>query len=187
MKFEVIACLTGILVLILSCKNYKPLNTRGKIQTINATVWSIGLIFWPLLWYKLLGHDLASRKEALVSLMWPIVVIGLDLYLLSTFPNRHRTKKQLLNMDSGTICSLTFAMAGVLSTQFPQNKKCCHSIFMYAIIGCLIFILPITNGSPDSIENIGLEAIQRISLTFSTAFLIAGTLLMKSKPQEITD
>ena len=86
-----------------------------------------------------------------------------------------KSKKQFLNMDANAICSLTFALSAILGA---SRDKCCHKVFLYAIFGCIIFVMPSPNIPDNVIENIVIETIQKVFLTCSTGLLLGGSLLM---------
>lgn len=181
MKFVNISLLCGLFVVIFTYVKLSEASAyREKSHIVSASIYSLALLVWPLVWYEALGTQVISNKFSIVSLLWPIIILGFDVAMLKSNNDEVQSKKGILNIDSNTICSLTFALAGILASQFPDKKVCCSKLFMYAIIGCLVFILPFSHSSSSSMEVVGLECFQRVCLTFSTSFLIAGTLYMNS-------
>ena len=179
MRHEVMTGVVGSIVVALGVHAVSKTPTfREKTQIINAAIWTVALSGWPLLWRRLVGSDVASQSVAWIGLMWPIAVIALDMSLIGTHSDAVQSKRNLLNMDSNTICSLTFAMAGILASKQDKTRECCTSLFMYAIVGCLVFVLPSSHGASDAPAVAAFEAFQRVSLTFSTALLIAGAVHM---------
>lgn len=187
MKFVIVSSLCGFLVVMLSYAKLREASAyREKSNIINAAIYSVALLVWPLVWYKALGTQVINNRFSSVSLLWPIIILGFDIAMLKNSSDDVHSKKGVLNIDSNTICGLTFALSGILGSQFPTKKLCCSKLFMYAIIGCLVFILPFSHTSSSSMEVVTLECIQRVFLTFSTSFLIAGTLYMNSEVHEST-
>ena len=179
MKVFLIATVCSLIVIIYMFANLDYAKVcREKRLVITATVYTLSLIWWPLLWYKAVGSDCVNNK-ILISLLWPVIILMFDVYMLQNDTNDVQSKSTFLNVYSNTVCSLTFALAGILAAQFPEKKSCCFKLFMYAVIGCLLFIIPFAHSSTASMEVITLETLQRVSLTFATAFLIAGTLEMQ--------
>lgn len=177
MRCALLALLCGMFVLTLCVLKVDSVyDHREKAHVVNGSVITLALLCWPLLWYSIIGNS--EKQYSWISLIWPIVILSFELKLLTSQSEIAQQKRSFLNMDSSTVFSLTFAMAGLLVSQHPEKKECCSSLFMYAIVGCLIFVLPVSHGSHMALEVVTLEAVQRVCLTFSTAFLIAGTLHM---------
>ena len=88
------------------------------------------------------------------------------------------SKKGLLSMDANAICSLTFALSGILGA---SQDKCCHNIFLCSVLGCIAFVMPSPDIPEQTIDNIVIETIQKICLTYSTGLLLGGSMLLINK------
>ena len=79
-------------------------------------------------------------------------------------------------MDANLICTLTFALGSVLGA---HKDKCCQNLFLYGVLGCIIFVFPNPNAPEETIENIIIESIQKIVLIYSTGLLLSGAFLLQ--------
>ena len=119
--------------------------------------------------------------EALPCLLWPLLIIGVDIGSLrgTTGDIRTLSKRNVLTMDANTICSLTFAVSSVVGA---QKHECCRKIFMYAIIACIAFVIPAPHASsPDSVNTVVIEAAQKAVLAYATGLLLGGIMLTAFK------
>ena len=150
----------------------KSVKTKSAITT--ATVWSIALVCWPLLWKWVVGEE-SSNLVALPGLLWPIGLIIYDLHCLIEDESTMRSRRPSLSMDANTICSLTFALSSILGA---HNNECCKNIFMTAILGCIAFVLPTPHTSENELHTSVSESVQKSILSFSTGLVLTGILLM---------
>ena len=100
----------------------------------------------------------------------------------STYEAQVQSKRSILTMDANSICSLTFALSSIAGA---QNSKCCKEIFMYAVIGCIAFVMPAPHTHLNAIENVSIEALQKSVLACATGLLLAGIMLV-SRHNEVS-
>jgi hypothetical protein len=100
----------------------------------------------------------------------------------TTYEAAHtQSKRQLLSIDSNAICSLTFALSGLIGA---QKHPCCNKIFLFAVLGCIVFILPAPYANSDCREAMMIESFQKVILSYATGLLIGGILMvMSDNPQ----
>lgn len=153
------------------------LRARTHFQMFGAYASMIAL--WPLVWAIALGE---SRRDsiALPSLLWPIVIIAIDMVGMrhSTFESHAESRKSLMNMDANAICSLTFALSSIVSA---QEDACCKRIFLFAVLFCVAFVLPSIHSSSSSSIPITIEAAQKGVLAYATGLLLAGVLIASKR------
>ena len=132
------------------------------------------MILWPLICKIVLKDRLYN---VLPVLLWPIIVLGLDVYLLKyhTFEQHTSKNKNILNMDANAICSLTFALSSLLGS---HKDECCKNIFIYGVLGCIAFVMPTPETPAETIESVLIDNVQKVILTYSTGLLLAGSLLL---------
>ena len=145
------------------------LRARTHIQIFGA--WIVMIACWPFVWALALGarHD----AIALPSLLWPIVIIAIDMVgMRHTAYESHTQSKSLLNMDANAICSSAFALSSIVSA---QENACCKRIFSSP---CLLRRLcaAVDSRHVASIP-IAIEALQKGFLAYATGLLLAGVLI----------
>lgn len=153
---------------------------RIRARTIVLTVWMVSILVWPLVWAFVMGKERATLG-AWVSLIWPILAIGADIGAMqqSTYEHAHiETKGSNLAIDSNAVCSLTFAISSIIGA---QKHECCNRIFLYAVLGCIVFVMPTQYVRTTSLSTMTIEAVQKSVLAYSTALLIGGVLVVVSK------
>ena len=176
----------GCVVCILSLSNIYQRKTTPRIRSrVSAvTVWFLGMAAWPLIW----SYFLKSRRKdikTLPGLLWPLVILMIDIRAMNhtTYESNTQSKRSIMTMDANAMCSLTFALSGILGA---QNDNCCRDIFMYAIIGCIAFVLPAPHTSNSSTETVMIESVQKTMLAYATGLLLTGIMLMLSKREKLT-
>lgn len=150
---------------------------RGRVKLTILTVNMLSILLWPLIYEQFLKEN-AYKKSTMISLLWPIVLIALDTYLLKY----HRledmnSRKGVITMDANAMCSMAFALSSIMQA---QKDKCCSDLFIYGVIGCIIFVMPNPTVPSHTLENTVIETVQQICLTYSTGFLIAAAMMLNS-------
>lgn len=154
----------------------KNMHFRGKAKIHTLTIHTIAFLLWPIVWSTFLG-DNAYDSNARISLIWPLCLIALDIYLMKyhTLEEHSRPRKGLLTMDANALCTLAFALSSVLNA---NKDACCKNLFIYGVLGCIAFVMPSPDSPSQTIENICIETIQKVVLTYSTGLLLGGSLLL---------
>ena len=178
MRALVLVCLCLSIACIVTCgvANVRSKNARVKSKISILTTWLLCLLGWPLIWGKIMGKE-THRKEALVSLFWPILIIAIDVVGINnnSYESVVSSKHQVLHMDANMICSLTFALSAVIGA---QKHECCSKIFLYAVMGCIAFVLPAPHMHSSSSGTLVFEALQKAILAFATGLLLTGVLMV---------
>lgn len=171
-----LATILGALVVVWTAQRFRNTPAERQTQAILAGVYALGFILWPVLWM----HLTRKRKHSEVGLVWPMIILLLELHLLKY--NKVESKnKSMLSMDANAVCSLTFALSSVLSA---QTDVCCKKIFLYGVLGCVAFVLPTPDTPAGTTEEVVIDGVQKVALTYSMGLLIGGSLmLMMSEPR----
>ena len=151
-------------------------NIRAKAKMYIVSILCIGIILWPAIW-KMMLKEYSSKHQSLPSLIWPICVLFLELYLLKyhTFEQHTKKNKSILAMDANAICSITFALSSVLGAHKNQT---CKNMFMYGVLGCIAFVMPSPQAPLDTLESVLIENIQKIILIYATGSLLGASMLL---------
>ena len=172
----IVTLLSMLVIIITSIYLTHDVQVRGKAKTYVLSIYVAAIILWPSIW-ELLLKDHAYSRSSLPSLLWPIVILGLEIYLLKyhRLENEMKQNKGILSMDANALCTLTFALASILSA---HKNKCCQNLFIYGVLGCILFVMPTINAPPETLESIIIQTIQKVCLTYSTSLLIAGAFIL---------
>ena len=155
-------------------------STRIRTRLTVTTVWMVAIVLWPLVWRSVVQREDVRSAFPLIGLLWPIVILIGDLVAMRqhTYDTALQSKRQFMTMDANAICSLTFAISAYIGA---QNHKCCNRIFLWAILGCVAFIMPSPHTHVNALESIAYEAMQKGVLAYATGFLITGVLLVNGQ------
>jgi hypothetical protein len=153
------------------------LNMRLRQHKCVISVCLLGLLLWPSLWHHLV-QDSCTNSNSFAAFLWPIMAILFEIYTMRKYGCLPDNRRGLLQMDANTLCSMTFALSGVLGA---RSNKAESKIFNTAVLCCVAFVLPSFNAPHNSMENIVLESAQKICLIYSTGVLLAGSIFLVSK------
>jgi hypothetical protein len=153
----------------------KTARLKGRLSVL--TMWTCGVMAWPLIWKCVIQNE-----EDVMSLLWPILILGIDMVGIKRNAFRDTaSKRSLISMDANAICSITFAMSGLMGGGGGRRK---NDLFLYAMAGCAAFVLPSPFHATDVPENILMEAIQKTILAYSVGFLLGGVIKNKKAVDE---
>ena len=153
---------------------------RGKVKIFVSFIYFAGLIIWPFIYMSFM-RDNSFDRSAMPGFLWVLCTMLLDIYLLKYHTLEqdivHR-KGGILSMDANMICSLTFALSGILGA---SSQKCCQKIFTMGILCSIAFVMPTPRVPQDTLEAAIIEHFQKVCLTYSTGFLLVGSGLLLEK------
>lgn len=180
MSRQMIALTTGVIVYMIAYNILIQANqsTRIKTRLIVTTIWLIAITAWPAVWKAIVDEDNIT-PYAFVGLLWPILILSFDILAMRqhTYDEQLQSKRQYMTMDANAICSLTFAISAFIGA---QRHSCCNRIFLWAILGCVAFIMPAPHVNINAMETIAFEAIQKAVLAYATGLLLTGVMIVSS-------
>ena len=113
-----------------------------------------------------------------IGLWWPITLLLLDILAMrQTAYDVQGRHKSSLSMDANALCSLTFAMAGIVGA---SSHELCNRILLFSVLGCVAFVMPSAHSETNSSAFIALDALKKAILSFATGLLLVGVLLAVS-------
>ena len=166
--------LIGLLVGIVSIAllQARGARSKGKRTIVLSSAYICGILAWPYVW-NAVAHELNSGSALTQgAFLWPMAYLAFETYLLEKYQSGVDSKRGTLQMDANGVCSMTFALFGIMGARHDRFEA---RIFNTAILCCLAFILPSFDAPADSLENILLEAVQRVLLVYSTGLMLAGS------------
>ena len=177
-----VAYLTIGVVVCMLAYNYaiqKGQTTRIKTRMLVTTIWIIAITAWPAVWRLIVDAESTVTPYALVGIVWPILILSFDLFAMRqhTYDDQLQSKRQYMTMDANAICSLTFAISAFIGA---QRHSCCNRIFLWAILGCVAFIMPAPHVNVNAMETIAFEAVQKAVLAYATGLLLSGVMIVSA-------
>lgn len=153
-----------------------------RASTELATVWAIGAILWPAVFHMFVGLDTVQSVPLLmIALIWPIVLLVHDLSSIhhQTMENEVRRSRQGMQLETNAVSSLTFAIGGLLMTHMGRRwAESAVPLLSGVVFLCIAFITPQLALQAHSIENIRVNAMQRVALVYCIGLLSATVLLI---------
>lgn len=155
------------------CAN-ESIRTRARILV--TMIWLSMITAWPACWRVIVG-PYANTKYAPIGLVWPIVIMTLDLVAMQqhTYESQRQPKRQFMTMDANALCSLSFGIAAFLGVQRDHNIS---RIFLWAIVACVAFIMPTPHTDGTSLYTVGVDAFQKGIMAYAVGLLISGIILI---------
>lgn len=140
-------------------------------KTLSISVWIVAIVLWPLVWYTISGK--CKSFAALTAASWPILALAFEIYSLCKYNLKTEGRRGLVQMDASTLCSMTFALSGVLGARRSNDEA---RIFHAAVLFCIAFVMPSFTIPRNTFEGTLLEALQKAFLIYSTGFLLSGSM-----------
>lgn len=177
------ACNVGIAVVLLALAivaGSRAADTiRGASYTRRVyatTTYVCVLLLWPIVWNCLVGFQTIRHIPLLLlSFLWPYVLIGLNV------KHAHRTRdvamhhRSTISMDVSALAGFTFAMGGLIASQWgKQTSICTSAIFSTGFLCVLAVVLPNLEIPSDYNLSVVIESLQQTMLHYAIALLLAG-------------
>ena len=153
-----------------------PLALRRALASGLRTVFSLLL---PVVLLAAVPPDERHNPALAWPLAWGFAVWLLDACLLHFGVSNADGKPASLRIDPVSLTSLSFGLCGLLGAR-PDGKF--TSLFLLAIVGCLVLVLPSHNLHPDSIGAQIFESVQKAALLWCFGLFIAGVALQRAAP-----
>lgn len=190
---DTVSVAASLVVLVASLFIQHNRSFRTKVRITTLTIYTIGILIWPILWKHVIGAIIIANASSLMalSLLWPVISLGFEMYMMRYVndDSHSKSKRNFLLGDGQSIISLTLAFASMLSIYSkPSNGKYSH-IFLCAIIGCILVVMQTSHTFVDAmcIERIIVESMQKVCLVYSTGLLVAGIIALNDAQRRPTN
>ena len=142
-----------------------------------STIRTGGTVLWPTALLGALAVE-ARRPGALwVPLAWSGAIWALDSYMLNFLTSKEKRLPASIRLDVGAFAPMTFGLASLVGSRTDGRFT---YLFVYAVVGALLVVLPTHNLEDDSIAEQIFESTQKAALVWCIGFLVAAVTLMHS-------
>ncbi len=180
--------IVGFIVIIYMLRKieYENLNTSTKKKIKILKYKTIGVLLWPLIFHLIIPNDEENKNSLIAPFLWPFLIWAWDSYLLTygLISETSSSNVASARIDPSTISSMSFALFGLLGGS--SNSKYSY-IFLYAVLMCIAFVFPNHNLASGSPEDILVEAIQKVILSWAVGMLFVGVSLQHFSQRKIND
>ena len=145
-------------------------------RSVAALIRTIGVIAWPFVMLCTLDTEDARRQVVLVPLLWNLCMWLVDIHILHHSTPVKDAALASVRLDPAMFCSLTFGLCGLVGARTDSRYS---YLFMYAVLGCIMFILPQTTLARECVEHVVIENVQRVLLYYCTGLILAGVTLTR--------
>lgn len=185
--FNLVLVGTAIVVVSYAIKEFNdipgdsdPEIKREKMRLIGATVSTLGILLWPVVWDSLIGYSIITHHPlTLFGFLWPMIMNMLDLSAAATSSNAVDAEQVYgigeISQDSNTLVGIAFAIGSFLSSQ--TNAKLVNAtipLLMYALLLLIAFIVPTPSLDPNDYSGFAVGTIQRTFFNYAMGFVITG-------------
>ena len=141
-----------------------------------SAIRTLGTLLWPSVLLAVVPREDHSSRALALPLAWGVGAWLLDAHLMHHAPSGEEGRPATLRLEPGSIAPLSFGLVGLLK---PDGKY--THLFLYAIVGCLVLVLPSHNLRPDCVEEQVFESVQKAALIWCIGFLVAGVSLVRAQ------
>lgn len=158
---------------------------RGGVTDLTSTALTMRaviLAMWPPIVMALLDPEDRHSAALLPSIVWMLLMWCVDAYSMVHAPKEHETgaKRTMgVNLHSHTVTAMSFGLCGLAGIR--SDTKYIHFI-LYAMMLCIMFVLPEHNLHPDDPMRIFVDEAQRMCLMYCISLLITGIFFTRSIP-----
>lgn len=171
----------GSLVVLSTLHRHPPLPcTLTQRRVVASAVRTLGVLWWPPLLLRLLPPEDRGKSCVMVPLLWTYATWLLDLHLLHRAPSVDPdTVPATLRFEPTMVTALAFGLSSLTGTR-PDGKY--THLFLYAILGCVVVVLPSHNLAPGCVEALLFESVQKVALQWCVGLMVAGVTLTRHCP-----
>ena len=156
------------------------LNARRQLDASSVvdalTLRAVMAIGWPMLIVHLLPREDREHTALIPSFVWMGLVWLYDSYSLTRSRTEPLERRPGLKVEPHTITAMSFGLCGLVGAR--SDSKYVHLI-LYAILGCIMFVLPSHDLPEDDPLAPTIDELQRSALTYSIALLLTGVALTR--------
>lgn len=131
--------------------------------------------------FPLMIYGIGKGAICTPAILWVLISNLVDSYFMWNVEGNDPSRLASLKLEPTVITSLTFSLCVYL------NAKADHKygdLFLFAIMGCLLCVLPSHSMKPGCVEEQVFESVQKSMLFNCVGVLVAGVCLVRKDSQE---
>lgn len=173
---DVVCCLGVIVVIVLGAKLSEHFAPSYRKRAAAGATYAAMILLWPVMFSAVIQFHFLHQMPALwLSLVWPLVMLLINLAHTDQPRDRRMHDKTNQQIDVNAVTGFCFAVGGMVSSQLgKQAMLSVSTIFTTAFLLCLAFVLPTPEIPMQTVLFVVVETIQQSFLQWAIALLIAG-------------
>lgn len=165
---------TACLLFVFAGVSGRVKESKTRRILVANTIRTLGAMLWPLVLLESVHPEDRSNSKLLLPLTWNFFAWGMDSYIMNYAPSSNPDRAASLRLEPTSITALTFGLCSLVGAR-PNGKH--TSLFLKAILGCIILVLPSHTMAPNTMEEQMFESIQKAAIIWCIGLLIAGVVL----------
>lgn len=154
--------------------------THKRKATATAIKTAFALV-WPLALSGMIPCGERENRAVMFPLLWSFGMWSLDLTIMHTALSSQEGKPATIRFDPSPLSGLAFGFCHLVGSR-PESQYA--HLFMYAILGCLLFVLPSHNLEHGCVWEQVVENVQKAILQWCIGLLIAAIMLTHFKSSQ---
>lgn len=143
---------------------------------VASFVRTVAAVVWPLLLLSAVCSTDKGNRVLLLPLLVNTTFWLLDVCFMYHAPSNQTDRPASLRLEPSSLTGLTFGLCGLAGAR-PDSKY--SYLFLYAIVGCLVVVMPSHNLRPGCLSEQLFESVQKAVLMWCIGFLIAAVALTR--------
>jgi hypothetical protein len=149
----------------------------ARRRALASFIRTLAAVLWPWVLTRLVVPcEDRCRSELAVPILWSSVMFALDSFVLHHSRGTEGAPASV-RLDPTSMTGLTFGLCSLVGSK--PGGRYAH-LFMYAILGCLLVVLPSHNLEKGCLEEQVFESVQKAALIYCIGILITAESLTHS-------
>jgi hypothetical protein len=149
---------------------------KARHRALVSTIRTAGVVVWPAILFPLIPIDDRGRWAVAAPLLWSVLAWALDAYFVHFAPSSD-DRPASLRFDATSFNALAFGLCGLLGAR-PDGRY--THLFLTAVVGCLLLVLPSHNLQPGCVQEQVFESVQKAALIWCIGILVAAVALARA-------
>lgn len=156
----------------------KRAHSLAKDETCKRRILASGIRTCVAILFPLILSYASKRSVCAPAILWVTGIHLLDSFLLWNVESVDSIKPASLKMEPTALTSLTFALCGYMGAKADHKHG---DLFLFAIMACLLCVLPSHSMKPGCLEEQVFESVQKSLLFNCVGLLVAGVCLVRGE------
>ena len=173
-----VASVVGVMVIawMYQHRSSTELTPLERKRLLAMTIRTCGAVLWPAVLLAMVPRADRNHPALAIPLLFQGGVWALDGFFITSAPCKHSDTPASLRFEAAGLAGLSFGLCSLLGNK-PDSTY--TPLFLYAILGCLIVVLPSHNLAAGCVHEQVFESVQKTALTWCLGLLIAAVALTR--------